>query len=157
MNEQYQDFENYPTKRYYIPDISDLFVGYELEKRVAEGFDFEPVKFENLIVIIQGNSTLSVGQQVDTLIKGGNIRTPYLTKEQIEKEGWNFYDIYRDGGTSVFHKGSYMLEFYATNRMSGNTKIIIHRRRGIIEAPNTFCGDCPSINEFRKICKLLGI
>lgn len=75
-----------------------------------------------------------------------NFRVSYLIKEQIENEGWKESDKIKN----FFRKGNYKLEIY------DNYRIII-RKDGWYEENTIYKGKCLSINEFRTICKLLGI
>lgn len=126
--------------KYYTPDISDIFVGYECltERHKEEWF---PDK-------LTATDIYNFREHPD------RVRTPYLTKEQIEKEGWEI--------TSREIKAApYKVDW--VNAKKGDSKLWINLalkvmflgvdgRNGII-----YRGSCPSINEFRKICKLLGI
>jgi len=67
-------------KKYYVPDIEDIRVGYECEanlRLVGSSQD------EWRTTIMKG-----IGQDVIHYHSQGVYRTPYLTKEQIEGEGW---------------------------------------------------------------------
>ena len=92
------------------------------------------------------------------------IRTPYLTKEQIEAEGW----IHTGGkllkeANQMFEKGNYFLVF---NEKVKTINIILRDPSKECEISwsvqmspehfNFFC-ECKCINTFRTICKLLNI
>jgi hypothetical protein len=116
---------------YYTPDISDIRIGYECETRVEPYPNWVVSKIENV-------------EDIDFIYnKEWEVRTPFLTKEQIEAEGWiskmeNFYE-----------KEGWKMEVYSN---------YIEIRKGSWYPDNTyFKGKCPSINEFRYICKLLSI
>jgi hypothetical protein len=125
--------------QYFTPDISDLYIGYECEINygVLPGIseNWSPIILESFEAIVKY-------QQY-----GHNIfRTPHLTKEQIEAEGW---------------KESDTPEFF--DRI-GNDRWFINWEPkfnwiniGDNESQYEYSGACPSINEFRKICKWLGI
>ena len=80
----------------------------------------------------------------------GFIRTPYLTKEQIEKEGW----VNTEEGDNIYtRKGPYELSTITLIQDGKTTMFLVVARDG----KAVYSGQCPSINEFRKISKLLGI
>ncbi len=74
----------------------------------------------------------------------------YLTKEQIEAEGWKF-DRNQDDDAISFEKKIknkfYMLHFYPMKN-----QIIINDINS-----ESLPLNCKDINTFKKICKLLGI
>lgn len=141
---------------YYTPELSDLHIGYECEinlggvvgweKHTISMRDFEftkPLHNNNL----------------------GAYRTPYLTKEQIEAEGWKFLHISQD---LWFEKeGDFDFDNFYTSKLTmhygakahiGYSDLrltIIADDRGLDY--KLFEGMCPSINEFRKITKLIRI
>jgi hypothetical protein len=117
--------------QYFTPDISDLYIGYECEI-FHEGIN-EWIKH-----------TIDENSVVHLMFL--HPRTPSLTKEQIEAEGW---------------KESETPEFF--DRI-GNDRWFINWEPkfnwiniGDNESQYEYSGACPSINEFRKICKWLGI
>lgn len=127
--------------KYYTPDITDLRVGYEAEKKSMGGW--VPFLFEQFTTFHEGDKL------IDCLKREINeIRTPYLTKEQIEKEGWE-------------DTGDHYLGF--CNKQGVGLKYNFEKRKLSILKPaggmkhELFIGTCPPINELRHICKLLGI
>jgi hypothetical protein len=118
--------------KYFTPDIEDICIGYELEHLSAAGYI--TTKFEI-------DSSLPALQE---LIKLNQVRVPYLTKEQIEAEGWE-----RTGGI-LYRKNNYDLGYREDNK---RLKIATIGK----DSYNLFIGECKDINTFRKIIKLLGI
>lgn len=142
------------SKEYYTPEIEDLYQGYECEIKVPVRIEeewktsnfvfgkissiyprFEWIDFQNTVHSFSNTFKLQ-------------IRTSYLTKEQIENENWrynggNVVDEYifpsQNGRYKLFVCENNLIEFY-------------HGEHHLL-----FSGKCPSINEFRKICKLLEI
>lgn len=118
--------------KYYIPDLEDLRIGYEMEAN-PKYFTGEDVWKPTIL------------RGVDAAVKRyheiGMYRTPYLSQEQIENEGWKL-----EG--SVICKGSF--EVYID---SNKHTAVIYNYNGMCY----FQGECKSINEFRYICKLLKI
>lgn len=153
---------------YYTPSIEDIHVGYKCEvygqstTKLIKNVSFHEVKVGLHIEVGK-----SVGiNQIPNLIKKGYIRTPYLTKEQIEKEGWVYkssngvrywfekLDMFIDAPHSPSHQ---ILAAELIHDPEYNTIQIKVKLRSDFEYHTFFEGNCPSINEFRKIVKLLGI
>ena len=121
--------ENNP--KYYVPDIEELRVGYEME--VDYGY------FTNAEINTWHTYILKgVDDHVKDYLSKGYYRTSYLTKEQIEAEGWKLYEI---------NKGFYFYFDESDHTMQ------INDHNGDV----CFSGEVKSINEFRYICKLLKI
>ena len=123
--------------KYFTPLIEDIRVGYECEinksffNGISEGWhNFIFKEFEQLEVVNRNG------------LKA--FRVPYLTKEQIEAEGWKF-----EGGL-VDH-----IHF-----SKERSQLIWFKRGNSIELQNPanlpmYIGGCKDINTFRYICKLL--
>jgi hypothetical protein len=122
--------------KYFTPDIEDLCIGYELELLcVIEGNNEKEETWKNTIIY-----NLYV-ENKEEFIK--SVRVPYLTKEQIEAEGWkhsekNCFD-FNDRWMCSWYPEHNRMEFYDD------------------ENENGFAGNCKDINTFRKLIKLLGI
>lgn len=129
--------------KYYIPSIEDIRVGYECElfwnqDHLSKNF------WDKIIVGEVGLEDMNWYAR----IAEKTIRTPYLTKEQIEAEGWEEYPKWIEAtDTKYYIKGDLTLNVYSDRRI----EIIIPK------SSNTYWGNCPSINEFRFINKLLGV
>ena len=139
--------------KYYVPAIEDVFVGYECELYLSI---YEDDKWtEKNWVVGKVSQIFPHFEWVDYRdvshtfpVHGGEyfelrIRTPYLTKEQIEKEGWT------TDPKGKFDKGKNSLAVITIE-----STIFI---RIINKYLTLYFGKCPSINEFRKICNLLDI
>jgi hypothetical protein len=130
--------------KYFTPDIEELCIGYELEYKSYKQGNYKPHK------IFDGSS-------IDVIFKDGIsqnfVRVPYLTKEQIEAEGWKPY--YMDG---VYTKDDYILNFdFAT----GLNRLNIHKKpetgKNVTSHDMLFNSKCKCINDFKKIIKILEI
>lgn len=142
--------------KYYTPDIEDIRVGYECELNYTSVTPNE-VKKGWLPYIVSVTNDFEV---LEKAAKSGMIRTPYLTKEQIEDEGWNILQIYPNGAL-IFLKGTiddgYEL-LWEQNKSIKITKVwsIFDGEKYL--RSDIYIGDSPSINEFRYITnKLLKI
>lgn len=125
---------------YFTPQLSEFMVGYEYEENAASHYD-PPSKTWYKRVF---KESFGQGYMIGNGIKVGYIRVPYLTKEQIEEEGW-----VQRGGKEYFYKKEYML-------MYEFDKNILHVVL-TLPAQKLFTGLCKDISTFRYICKLLGI
>jgi len=169
-----KEVENiYKELKYYTPEVSDIHLGYELEVEELEKADNNPddadgkwwkkviidTTVDEDILEFCGNSITGIKNR-DIVYVRNTFRTPYLTKEQIEAEGWT-----HTGGNLLSHsrqdyeKNGVEIEYWELNQ-----NLVIKRKNlyrdgsgrydGYIQY---FKGKCPSINEFRTICKLLNI
>ena len=99
------------VNKYYTPDVTDIRIGYELEFLTND----LTKKYTSVIF----DSKFAVGfNSVDFLehsLKHNAIRTKYLTKEDIEKEGWiengpfMFFDFIND--SLVVFEENYEISF----------------------------------------------
>lgn len=141
--------------KYYTPKIEDLFVGYECQTAEVN-WDLIPESYWYPICItekdLKESRPRSFGHNDTYSIWSFPIRTPFLTKEQIEQEGWeNRKNIF-------FHTGQYGLYGVKIENFKNNPeKIFKIRIVDLYLMEQLFYGMCSSINEFRKICKLLNI
>ena len=124
--------------KYFTPDIEDMTVGYEVEQLINQ--KWKKVLFAKGSYLPENNDLL---QWAHSCIISNTLRVPYLTKEQIEAEGWKHY------GNNCFELNPrWFCSWYPEmNRLE------IYDN----ENENNFSGKCKDINTFRKICKLLEI
>ncbi len=143
--------KDYPLldMKYFTPSIGDIKIGYECELWSS----FPPKAFhwnKNIITPFTMKLALDRINELDKYI-----RVPYLTKEQIEAEGWKYnteepYKIYKyDNYMRDGWKFNYSPEYKALILTSYNFKELSY-------SP-CFRGQCKDINTFRYICKLLNI
>lgn len=128
------------TNKYFTPDIQDIRVGDEC---IIKAPKYEGKKF-----IIDEDQV----QYAASCIRAGILFIPYLTKEQIEAEGW---EIDYEAPERFCGKK----EHYRLNRYKMKMEISSFRRYDFatVEAEVIFYGECKDINTFRYICKLLEI
>jgi hypothetical protein len=148
-------------------------VGYEFEENAASIYDNTPSPTWYKRVF---KEPFSQGYIIGSAIKKGFVRVPYLTKEQIEGEGWEQIGgglsdnglvatsgdrpltreeemtmKYGMGGVfGVWQKGTWRFTHYWQKEPS---TIEMVREDGTI----VYLGECKDINTFRYICKLLNI
>ena len=122
---------------YYTPNIEDIRVGYACEiNEIGSSCEWIPRIIE--VKDLYENITIDLAN--------GYIRTPYLTVEQIEAEGWIVeshilgYYAQKDGWVLLYDNVDKVAE--------------ISEEDGTIVC---FSGSCPSINEFKIISKWLKI
>lgn len=129
--------------KYFTPSIEDIHVGYECE--ISKFKEWTPT-------IITWDYNLDGLTYCMKVSPDACIRVPYLTKEQIEKEGWK-----KQGSNKFYekHKNSKIYYLWVTeNRISINEGMF-----GLLywKVPQIYRGECKDINTFRYVCKLLGV
>ena len=127
--------------KYFTPEISDIRVGYECETRAYPYPEW--VK-----------SVITDGEEIQFIIDNEwEIKIPFLTKEQIEAEGWKLNDdkllTLDNKPLSSFSKNIYGLMFN-----SYNCEIQIYDKKREIYV---YQGECKCINTFRFLNKLFNI
>jgi len=147
------------NNKYFTPDIEDLCVGYECEINNIHG------KWESITITFTNSNSFYKTDlaEVCLLVEDKYVRVPYLTKEQIEAEGWEYKnrstDLWFERKQIFLRKDGYHLE---------NIKLQygLHDYRLKIsfvyvgddeESTGAYLGECKDINTFRKIIKLLEI
>jgi hypothetical protein len=134
--------------KYFTPDIEDFHVGYECEI-LKENWEHFVFNVEEIIpVFAKVNSKTIVSDK---------IRVPYLTKEQIEAEGWehvggkllsgDFQDYQKNNFSMRYATDTRKLSIMVRDPSFSNERFQVT----ILKA------ECRDINTFRKIIKLLGI
>ena len=151
--------------KYYTPNPEDIYSSYECEMLLPTNDEDGETDYDN-----QTWQKISLHYKCPTFdgpyfdldggiyedIVQGKVRTPYLTTEQIQKEGW----VYKSENGLVIHhrfeKYNYIIHWYWIDK-----KIIISKKRDLYDnhyiIDMLYDGFCPSINEFRTIMKLLNI
>lgn len=127
--------------KYYTPDIKDLFIGYECELLVPKSTDpFVLGGYYDAWVPLE----ISKAWRIHDIQNGEQlVRTKYLDREDIERCGWSYnvqYDNYTTGSV-------YMLTWW---KLANKWSIKDHNEP-------VYVGEIKSINELRKIMKMLKI
>lgn len=152
--------------QYYTPDIEDLFVGYECE--VWDTHAYTPESWRKVKIgqadEYDTGSFPNYGLFIELADNTSRFRTSYITRDQIVAEGWKDITNPLSINTWSFEKGNRFCGFRFNDLKNPFVLYIIVKDPSIEEVtlgvPSEFfkfiC-PCPSINEFRKICKLLNI
>ena len=129
--------------KYFTPDMEDFHIGYECE--ISTPTIWKSGKFPEILEL---NSELDEFSK-DSLMKAAHaiLRVPYLTKEQIEAEGWTKEKSYFIKNNIYLFFEDKFLVIDSGNPFSWEA----------IDSEILFKGKCKDINTFRKICKLLEI
>ncbi len=140
--------------KYFTPDIEDLCIGYECEynfaKAYTDEFDFVKIDYKD-ITSGEAGYTNELTDMIHLIDDGAAaIRVPYLTKEQIEAEGWKYLS---EGYVEqqAFYKDDFQMSCFYDKHL---LKII---KKESLKTVILYQGSCKCINDFRKIIKLLGI
>lgn len=133
--------------KYYIPNIEDLFIGYECELKLLNWskYIFNNVNsFKIFDIDIKDILNKTTG-----LITPPIIRTKYLDKKDIEECEWKFFPKL-SADHLRFVKDDYVLFL--------EDEILTILKLGVPYGTSTiFNGECKSINELKKIMKWLHI
>lgn len=146
-------------EKYYTPDIEDLRIGYKCEVNWARGYSEE---FEPLNTSLKDEEGIYDPKLDDIVIAHDDgyaeFRTPFLTKEDIESEGW----VYSEDSNSFIYDIKNIDSIYYTLIITGDKnrfgfKTIEIQFNSSWNTSTIYYGLCPSVNEFRTIMKLLNI
>lgn len=129
--------------KYFTPEISDIRFGYEYEKWIPAEKEWR----KSTIVDLRLDFIFTA---FSGKIQEQWIRVPYLTKEQIEAEGWESC-----GEIGDYKKDGYKALYGIISNSSKSQHYL-----SIVQGDNFFvryAGECKDINTFRYIMKLLNI
>jgi hypothetical protein len=143
-------------EKYFVPEISDIRIGYEYELQ-----GYYPKEWKKMIIIKDDFLPNYKTQDNDCFIttflsyySTNQIRTPFLTKEQIEAKGWEYLNN-QDFIFGNFKRGEYYLDYNFDAKLLTIYIPIGYETDGYNR--QFFEGECKSINDFHYICKLLKI
>ena len=143
--------------KYFIPDIEDIRIGYEMEGKI-----YNEDKWIKIFIDTADWADQICNMKEDehnndikiyTLPKD-IYRVPYLTKEQIEAEGWKV--VGSNNQFDYFTKDKYKLEFLI-NGYGGEDTVPYTISMGEDLYYPCYNGQCKDVNTFRWLCKLLKI
>ena len=161
--------------KYYTPAIEDFHIGYEFEIKNRSFKNTSNAKMQGVITgewrhavcnhfydPASNNYTLDNVYHTLELIDNcqidptPQIRTPYLTAEQIVTEGQTTHEkwiLVKENDDQFFMETEIMGTFFKLSYDKIYHKLLIQNRN---HNPVTFFrGQCPSINEFRTIMKMI--
>jgi len=138
--------------KYFIPQVEDLRINYVCEVEMDRLLYKHSGDWRKTIIKI--NSSDYDIQHAIGDVATMNIRVPFLTIKQIEKEGWKLEWNDGDDGIETFNfkKESWILDISFGFKDVSNHVLIGKSANAIY-----FRGEIKSINELRYICKLLKI
>lgn len=158
-------------EKYFIPEIEDIYSGYEYEVRRNDGKWERVTEFSN-DYDYEDNPHYAIMKD----IKESKIRVSYLTKEQIENEGWTLQEefpyvhsigliknlTYKGTNHTVFLYYNYSSKWLLITIQSVidniySIKYTTEKTDININGNTLYAGTCLDINTFRYICKLLEI
>lgn len=146
-------------EKYYIPDRKDFREGFEYEQLHCS---YSPPDFKlfssDWIKQVFDDFTSEENYLFNRYFQNNSIRVPFLTKEQIIAEGWE----YSEESNSFIYDIKNVDSIYYTLIITGDKnrsgfKTIEIQFASSWNTSTIYYGLCPSINEFRTICKLLNI
>ena len=144
------------TIKYFQPDITDLRVGYECEiydwavPRHQVTKDYRPKEWKPKVW-----TEHDFDESVFDRAMLSEIRVPYLTKEQIEAEGW---EITAREVKEPPYKVDWINAKKGEHTLWINLAMHNSMHLGISDnIYNVYRGHCKDITTFRYICKLLNI
>jgi hypothetical protein len=149
---------------YYVPEISDLKPGDEIEiyahinRKMVNSLRWHTVKIH---VSTNEPGEFVSFNRLPQLLKRGEAHIPYLTKSQIVSQGW-VYEVLPElslwWGSYRFDKENYILTI--TPRENNNLRIIEKEGRGFLRGLKfrvLYDGSCPSLNHLKSLMNLLNI
>jgi hypothetical protein len=146
--------------KYFTPSIEDIRVGYECEIErysyiYSDGGPSQKVAVWDPFVVTEDYLARGYAESYFT---GEQLRVPYLTKEQIEAEGWRFIEHNKVINLLAFRidineHSWYELDYYTDSKTLLIDKYYCNGDDNL----GLFNGSCKDINTFRYITKLLNI
>jgi hypothetical protein len=131
------------NEKYYTPEIEDIRIGYICEIK-SKGI------WSPYIMDTYGQLQTAWSALTTPRMDGTHLRTEYLTSTQIESEGWKHEVANNNNSVHLFTKGEISLIY---SEQSKFLEIFAEKESDCDR--EFYNGKCPSINEFRTICKLI--
>lgn len=137
--------------QYFVPKLDELFVGYELEyqgnifHKLSKSTEWKKAKVG---VTQEGDVVLPI-TRIASMLKKGWIRTPYLTEEILEKEGWK-----RRKTDKTYLNTNFEKNYKTLNRFLDHPEELCSISNNI---GTYFVGVIKSVNELRKVEQFLKI
>ncbi len=142
------------NETYYTPTIDELFIGYVCDAESSWGYQHGTWPEVLMTDTVRGMNIQR--DPINGVINGSRwLRTEYLTRKQIEEEGWKKSGGLSDGGSLLFdlYEKYVLTAFHPVNKRRISIQVI----QEDLKLKVLFDGECKSVNEFRLILKLLNI
>lgn len=146
--------------KYYYPSKEEIRVGWEGEMNNALGYEdsYTPIKIGYKE---EGGAYTTEISDVIIMMddRYGEVRVPFLSKEQIEAEGWK----YTAKSIDVWFEKEDYFDMRSWTSYKAVLQYGLHDqclRIFVLDYEDEytlFQGKCPDINTFRLICKLIGV
>lgn len=137
--------------QYFVPKLDELFIGYELEyqgnifHKLSKSTEWKKAKVG---VTQEGDVVLPI-TRIASMLKKGWVRTPYLTEEILEKEGWK-----RKKTDKTYLNTNFEKNYKTLNRFLNYPEEFCSISNNI---GTYFVGVIKSVNELRKVEQFLKI
>lgn len=146
-------FNQQDTNLYYYPDVEEIHVGFEYQSCHSLSYDNSFSEKEVIEYKIPGGYKDDIADLIAMMDDGyGEVRVPLLTKEQIEKEGWNtkygvedFARYFEVKGLIYKLSWEYWVDGPHIQIWDTNFAECVYK------------GFCPTINHLKTIMRLLNI
>lgn len=152
--------------KYFTPDIEDICIGYEYEQLVTP-LSESLGKGEEEWMKCKFPDPFTIDRILLLYERKKQLRVSYLTKEQIEDEGFIYRGKISHGTipgepfTKIeleFIKDNILIKFdVMCNKIMIDKADITEENVNFYNVKTLYHGECKDINTFRKIIKLLGI
>lgn len=156
---------------YFTPAIEDIHVGYECE--ILSNYTIHSIAYHKTTTPPRPDAKCDWKQYVvesrhlgniADYLEVGNLRVPYLTKEQIENEGAlllgvgrhrieRYSNVELHGWAPEFAFKNCNMTYYLRDKV-----LIVQKVNYVLDKRETlYQGYCKDINTFKEICKLINI
>ena len=135
--------------KYYTPTIDEFGHGFQYEIKLEGPNNLKSGTSIHWIPFTFGAGPFgnTFAEVEDYLIKG-IVRVPYLSKEDIQAEGWELEE--QGKGVQYYRKGKYTLEFDSRDHS-------VEIQFNGYEDKIRFCGKIKNASEFKRILKMIGV
>lgn len=145
--------------KYFTPSIEDIRVGYECE--IWWNWNHIPENEWCFVkILVDDPKDFDIYDFISRIPKN-EIRVPFLTKEQIETEGWRTSEPTPKATVHwklFITKGNIIGGLLNDGRLELTLRdVLLDDRTDTTSNGRIYLGECKDINTFRYTCKLLGI
>jgi len=136
--------------KYYTPDITEFYVDFEYLFRRSIGLPYETFKLTEVANF----------QKIKEALTEGLVKVPYLSKEDIEEEGFIFDIEVNQGNELIFKKplnDRQWLEVEIPSTFDNDDKKTAIYRCDVVGSEPLFHGLIRNKSEFKRVLKMIGI